>query len=84
MRSLTSFQEVLICSKPSARDELKIIAGPPMADQRSEWTDQGKTRDMSNTFGNFALQLAATLSLSGLVGAALFFFADYATSGVIV
>ena len=33
---------------------------------------------------NVAVQAVLTLSLTGLLGAALYLFADYATSGVVV
>ena len=42
-----------------------------------------KDRTMSNNALNFALQVTATLALTGLLGAALFGFADFATRGVI-
>ena len=38
---------------------------------------------MSRSFANFAIQLTASLALAGLIGAALFTFADFATQGVI-
>lgn len=36
-----------------------------------------------NNLNNIALQAILTLGLSSLLGAALFVFADYATSGVL-
>jgi len=38
---------------------------------------------MTTSFKNFALQAGITLALTAVLGAVLFGFADYATSGVI-
>ncbi len=38
---------------------------------------------MTMSFKNFALQAAITLTLTGILSAVLFGFADYATRGVI-
>lgn len=38
---------------------------------------------MTASFRHFALQIAATLALAGLLGAALFGVADFATRGVV-
>lgn len=39
---------------------------------------------MTNSVKDFALKAAISLTLTGILGAALFGFADFATSGVIV
>jgi len=43
-----------------------------------------KDRAMNTSFTNFAIQAAATLSLTGFLGFVLFTAADLATRGVIV
>jgi hypothetical protein len=42
-----------------------------------------KDRTMTTSFKNFALQAAATLTLTGLLGAGMFVAAEFATRGVI-
>lgn len=56
------------------------------------WAEETKTRNvsikkeppMSRSVTSFAIQLTASVAIAGLIGAALFTFADFATRGVVV
>jgi hypothetical protein len=59
--------------------------GPEVRKRQDKETNlKIKKRNPMNTLRNFALQAAATLTLTGALGAILFNVADFATRGVVV
>lgn len=53
------------------------------AAKKQETTDQNEDHAMFTSFKDAAVQLIATLSLTAVLGAALYIAADFATQGVI-